>query len=65
MDLTVDGSVPGQGHIPQFQVQSPTLVGAHAGGNQSMSLSHMDVSLPLLLPFHSLNINEKISSGKD
>lgn len=50
VDLRVDSSVPGQGHIPQLQVQSPTLVGAHAGGNQSMCLS-----LPLLLPFHSKN----------
>ena len=36
---------PQLGHIPRLQVQSP--VGQHTGGNHSMFLSHIDVSLPL------------------
>ena len=35
------------GHIPKLQVQSP--VEAYMGGNQSMFLSYIDVSLPLCL----------------
>ena len=41
----VAGLIPGWG----------TSLGCGPGGNQSMSLSHIDVSLPLFLPpFHSL-----------
>ena len=40
------------GHMPRLLVQSP--VGAHIRGNQSMFLSHIDVSLPSF-PFHSLS----------
>ena len=41
------------GHMPGLRVWS--LVGAHARGNQSMFLSHIDSSFPLFLPpFSSL-----------
>ena len=36
------------GYLSGLQVQS--LVRAHTDGNQSMFLSHMDVSLPFSLP---------------
>nr|KAF6416511.1 MYCBP associated protein [Molossus molossus] len=51
----VAGLIPCQGLVPGLQVRSPGSVGAHLGGNQSMCLFHIDVSLSYsLLPFHSL-----------
>ena len=52
------------GHILRFQVRF--LAGAHRGGNQSMFLSHVDVSLSLSLSLPlplSLKIN-KLSLGE-
>lgn len=58
----------GQEHIPGMQVQSRSLDGACARGNQSMCLTPMFLS-PLFLalpPFHSLwERMEKISPGED
>ena len=44
-DLLLD---PQSGHLPGLWVQSPVRV--HTRSNQSMFLSHIDVSLPPLLP---------------
>ena len=58
------------GRMPGLQVQSPVRAHAVPGwkctmGNQSMFLSHIDVSLPVLFPsLLSIN-NEKMSSGED
>ena len=51
------------GHVPGLWVQFP--VGMNIYGSQSMSLSHIDVSLSLFLPvpFSVKSIN--ISSGED
>ena len=52
------------GHMPGLWVWS--LVRAHARGNQSMFLSHTDVSLPLSLSLLSLLLKSKtMSSGED
>lgn len=58
--LKVEGSVPGQGTL---QVRS--LVGACSGVNQSMFLSHIDVSLSLFLSLPLSLTSIDISSGKD
>ena len=43
-------------YVPALQVWSP--VGTHARGNQSMFLSHTDVSLPFSLPSPLCRINK-------
>lgn len=45
------------GYMPRWRVQS--WVGAHAGGNQSMFLAHIGVTLSL--PLSKINFKEKIS----
>ena len=55
------------GHIARLRVQSS--LGVYTGGNQSMFLSHIGVSLSLSLslfplPFLS-KINKSMSSGED
>lgn len=68
MDRRVPDSIPGQGHVPGFQVRSLPLFGVHVGGSWSVQLSHIDLSLSPFLP-SSLPFSEKewkkVSSGED
>ena len=69
----VAGLIPGSRHIPKLRAQSlvrvhavhaphPTLaIQAHMGGNQSMLLPCINVSLPSSLS----KSNEKMPSGED
>lgn len=41
---------PGQGHVPRLQVRSPDPTGVRVGGNQSMYLSDINVSVSLSPP---------------
>lgn len=65
----VAGSVSGQGHIPRLRFQS--LVRASMGGNQSMFLMKIFLSLspPLFLPpslsLHLSQINKNMPSGEE
>lgn len=68
-DQRVSGSIP---HQEQLPIHSLALVGAHVGGNQWMSFSHINVFLlTLLLPPSLPHSNKqtkkhgKISSGED
>ena len=59
---TVTSLISGQGTLTGLQVWSP--VGAHTRGNQSVFISHVNVSLPLFPPPLKINKIFKKNKGK-